>query len=285
MISGFVIIDKPDGLTSQGVVSRVRRALGMRRVGHGGTLDPMATGVLPVFVGRATRASGMMLEADKAYTAGFRCGFETDTCDTTGTVIRETGITPPSADVEAILPSFLGERMQTPPMYSAVKVGGRKLYELAREGEEVERKSRLITIYSIEYLGEKDGEHLINVSCSKGTYIRELVREIGEALGCGACMSSLRRTHTGPFDISMAVPLEDFMNAPSVRPIDELFARYPAFTVDAKKEHRIRNGADCRTKDTADGEYRIYSESGEFLILGSVENGVLKTVRSFFEVE
>ena len=283
MNSGFVLIDKPEGLTSQGVVSRVRRTLGIRRVGHGGTLDPIATGVLPVFVGRATRASELMLAADKAYLAGFRCGYETDTCDSTGTVIRETGIEPGEAAVREILPSLLGEREQTPPMYSAVKVEGRKLYELAREGVEIERKCRRITIRRIDYLGCTDGEHRIAVECSKGTYIRELVREIGAALGCGAVMTSLRRTRTGQFLLEEAVSLSVFQASPVLRPTDELFAQYPALTVDEAQEAKIRNGASFSI-DAADGEYRVYSPSDEFLMLGRAEDGTLVTVKSFFEV-
>ena len=283
-VNGFVIIDKPQGLTSQGVVSRVRRALGVRRVGHGGTLDPLATGVLPVFAGRATRASALLLDAGKAYTAGFVCGFETDTCDTTGNILRTTGLDASPNEVAALLPQFLGEREQTPPMYSAVKVGGRKLYELAREGREVERASRVITISAIEYLGQFNGEHRFSVDCSKGTYIRELVREIGEALGCGAAMSSLRRTRTGSFLLDEAVPLDEFCAAPSLRPVDELFCDRPSLTVSPELEARIRNGAAPRT-DAQPGEYRVYSDGGEFLALCRVTAGELQTVRSFFEVD
>lgn len=280
---GIIIIDKPESITSQGVVSRVRRTLGTKRVGHGGTLDPMATGVLPVFVGRATRASGMMLEADKTYRAGFRCGFSTDTLDTTGEVTHRTDRDTLPDAVRAALASFVGKQSQVPPMYSALKKDGKKLYELARKGIEIEREPRNIEIFSIDYLGYHDGEHTIEVSCSKGTYIRVLIADIGEKLGTLACMSSLRRIKTGMFSIENAVPLDE-VTINSLLPTDTLFAAHPTLTADMQTERKIRNGnaTPCRERG---GTYRVYAQDGAFLMLGEVRGGILYTVKSFFEVD
>ncbi len=282
--SGILLIDKPEGLTSQGVVSRVRRALGMKRVGHGGTLDPMATGVLPIFVGRATRASGMLLDADKSYRAGFVTGIRTDTQDTTGEVIERSDKQVDSADVRAILQRFVGKQQQTPPMYSAIKVDGKKLYELARKGVEVERKSREIEIFSIEYLGFENDIHTIDVHCSKGTYIRTLIDDIGRALSCGAAMCALRRTKTGRFTLNDAISLENLNENTPLMPVDSLWSDLPALTVSVEGESRVRVGANVRT-DSPDGEYRVYAPNGEFLMLGRVVDGTLSTQKNFFEVD
>lgn len=282
--SGILIVDKPEGLTSQGVVSRVRRALGIRRVGHGGTLDPMATGVLPIFVGRATRASGMLLDADKSYRAGFVTGIRTDTQDTTGEVIERSDKQVNSDDVREILQRFIGKQQQIPPMYSAIKVDGKKLYELARKGVEIERKSREIEIFSIEYLGLENDIHTIDVHCSKGTYIRTLIDDIGRALGCGAAMCALRRTKTGRFTLNSAVSLENLNENTPLMPVDELWSDLPTITVSAEGESRVRVGASVRT-DSPDGEYRVYAPNGEFLMLGRVADGTLSTQKNFFEVD
>lgn len=281
--SGILVIDKPEGLTSQGVVSRVRRALGIKRVGHGGTLDPMATGVLPIFVGRATRASGMLLDADKSYRAGFVTGIRTDTQDTTGEVIERNNKQVNSDDICTILQRFVGKQQQTPPMYSAIKVDGKKLYELARKGVEVERKSRDIEIFSIEYLGFENDMHTIDVHCSKGTYIRTLIDDIGNALGCGAAMCALRRTKTGRFTLNDAVSLENLNENTPLMPVDSLWSDLPALTVSAEGESRVRVGANVSV-DAADGEYRVYAPGGEFLMLGRIFDGTLSTQKNFFEV-
>ena len=282
--SGIIVLDKPEGLTSQQAVGRVRRALGIKHVGHGGTLDPMATGVLPIFVGRATRASGMLLDADKAYRAGFVCGIRTDTQDTTGEVISRCETLPSPKEVEAVLKHFVGRQQQVPPMYSAIKINGKKLYELARKGEEVERKAREIEIFSIEYHGFENGEHVIDVSCSKGTYIRTLIDDIGTQLGCGAAMSSLRRTRTGRFTLKDAVSLDALSADTPLLPTDSLWIDLPAVTVDPKREERIRHGGPVFA-DIPDGEVRVFSEDGEFLMLGRAEGRVLSSVKNFFEVD
>lgn len=282
--SGILVIDKPEGLTSQGVVSRVRRALGMKRVGHGGTLDPMATGVLPVFVGRATRASGMLLDADKSYRAGFVTGIRTDTQDTTGEIIERSDKQADPDDVRTVLQQFVGKQQQTPPMYSAIKVDGKKLYELARKGVEIERKSREIEIFSLKYLGFENNVHTIDVHCSKGTYIRTLIDDIGGALGCGAAMCALRRTKTGRFSLDDAVLLDNLNENTPLLPVDSLWSDLPALTVSAEAETRVRVGASVRV-NAPDGDCRVYAPSGDFLMLGRVDGGTLVTVKNFFEVD
>lgn len=282
--SGILVIDKPEGLTSQQVVGRVRRALGIRRVGHGGTLDPMATGVLPIFVGRATRASGMLLDADKSYLAGFVTGIRTDTQDTTGEIISRSDKSPSPGEVEAILQQFIGKQQQTPPMYSAIKVNGQKLYDLARKGVEIERKPREIEIFSIDYLGFDGAAHNIHVHCSKGTYIRTLIDDIGAALGCGAAMSSLRRTKTAGFTLEDAIPLENVTEFTPLIPVDTLWSEYPKLTVGEAEEARIRCGASV-SADVPGGVYRVYSPGGEFLMLGEVQGHTLTSRKNFFEVD
>ena len=210
-MNGIVIVDKPQGWTSQDVTARLRRVFNTRRIGHGGTLDPMATGVLPVFVGRATRGVEFFEHAEKVYETVLRPGITTDTEDITGTVLTHCEVSVSEAEVEAVLPQFRGQILQVPPMYSALKVNGQKLYDLARKGKEVERQPRPITIHELTLLKvDADGIHL-RVRCSKGTYIRTLCKDIGQALGCGGCMAALRRVQAGEYTIEEAVPLETLL--------------------------------------------------------------------------
>ena len=286
-MNGIVIIDKPQGWTSQDVTARLRRVFNTRRIGHGGTLDPMATGVLPVFVGRGTRGVEFFEHAEKIYETVLRPGMTTDTEDITGTVLTQTEVNVTAEMVEAILPQFRGDIMQVPPMYSALKVDGQKLYDLARKGKEVERQPRPITIHELTLLGvEEDGIHL-RVHCSKGTYIRTLCKDIGQALGCGGCMAALRRVQAGEYTISESVPLMELLETAEpekyLRPVDTMFRNYPAITLTAKQEIRCRNGNSFSvTMDP--GIYRAYSQNGEFLMLAKVEDGTMSTVKSFFEV-
>lgn len=287
-MNGIVIVDKPMDWTSQDVTARLRRVFGTRRIGHGGTLDPVATGVLPVFVGRATRAVEFFEHAEKTYETVLLPGVTTDTEDITGTVLsrKECAVTP--EQVEAVLGSFRGEIMQIPPMYSALKVGGRKLCDLARSGREVERKPRAITIHRLTLRGITPEGIALEVRCSKGTYIRTLCKDIGEALGCGGCMASLRRTSAGEYDLSQSVPLRELLETEHpesyLRPVDSMFTRYPAVTLSEKQETRCRNGNSFSVK-LPQGTYRAYGESGEFLMLARVTDGVMETVKSFFDVE
>lgn len=287
-LSGILLVDKPEGWTSHDVVGRLRRLTGQRRIGHSGTLDPMATGLLVVFLGRATRAVEFAEGHDKAYTALLRPGLVTDTLDTTGTVLESTGLRPTREELEAVLPAFRGEIEQLPPMYSALKHQGKKLYEIARAGGRVERKPRPVTIYRLECTGERGGDFVLEVECSKGTYIRSLCDDIGRALGCGACMSGLRRTRSGGFDAADALTLEEIeRRGPEncLLPVDALFAGLPDLLIeDEKAEKALRNGADVRLEAPFEGECRVYSRTGGFLLLGAVKGGVLHTIKSFFEV-
>ena len=209
MANGIIIIDKPADWTSMDVCAKLRGILKERRIGHGGTLDPMATGVLPVFVGSATRAVEFAEKGDKEYIAGLRLGLVTNTQDTTGEVLSESSAVPGREALEAVLPAFTGPIAQVPPMFSAIKRDGKKLYELARAGKEIHRDPRHITIHALELLeqtGERD--YLLRVRCSKGTYVRTLCHDIGEALSCGGCMYSLRRTMAAGFTLTEAVTLD-----------------------------------------------------------------------------
>ena len=286
-MNGIVIVDKPQGWTSQDVTARLRRVYATRRIGHGGTLDPMATGVLPVFVGRATRGVEFFEHAEKTYDTVLLLGRTTDTQDVTGATLAEKAVHLSPADIERVLPRFRGDILQVPPMYSALKVNGKKLYELARKGQEVERQPRPITVFELTNLGF-DGTRLsLRVRCSKGTYIRTLCQDIGDALGCGGCMEALRRVRAGEYGIEDAVPLEQLLESETperyLRGLDTMFAHCPAVTLTPNQEKRCRNGNPF-SSPLPQGTYRAYSQSGEFLMLAKVEDGVMTTIKSFFEV-
>lgn len=286
-MNGIVIVDKPQGWTSQDVTARLRRVFGTRRIGHGGTLDPMATGVLPVFVGRATRAVEFFEHAEKTYETVLLLGKKTDTQDVTGTVLEERAVDVTESQVEEVLARFRGEIMQVPPMYSALKVNGQKLYELARKGKQVERQPRPVTVYELTVLSFENNRLSLRVRCSKGTYIRTLCEDIGQALGCLGCMEALRRTQAGEYRLEDAVALEDLLESSTpescLRGMDTMFAQYPAVKLTANQEKRCRNG-NSFTRPMPDGIYRAYGENGEFLMLAKVEDGVMSTIKSFFEV-
>ena len=288
MPNGILIIDKPAGWTSMDVCAKIRGILHEKRVGHGGTLDPMATGVLPVFVGRATRAVEFAENGRKEYVAGLRLGLTTDTQDVTGEVLEENEAFVTGEQVEKTLSQFRGEILQVPPMYSAIKVHGKKLYELARKGKEVERKPRPVTIYELELLGRPDaGEDLrLRCLCSKGTYIRTLCHDIGGLLGCGGAMSSLRRTMAAGFTLADAVTIEDVQQRGEalLRPLDSLFSGYPAVTLRSPgQEKRVRCGNPVTAPGTAEGIYRVYGLSGEFLCLSRrTADGTLTSIKNFF---
>ena len=286
-MNGIVIVDKPEGWTSQDVVSKLRGVLHTRRIGHGGTLDPMATGVLPVFVGRGTRGVEFFEHAEKTYEAVLRLGVTTDTEDITGEVLETRPVEVSEEAFLACLEQFRGEIQQIPPMYSALKINGQKLCDLARKGKEVERKPRTITIHLLECLAFDGGNATLRVRCSKGTYIRTLCKDIGEKLGCGGCMASLRRTTAGAYNIEEAVALQTLIDAENpeqyLLPVDSMFAAYPAITLTAKQEKCCRNGASFTYPGDA-GTYRVYGQNGEFLALTKIEGGVMSTIKSFFDV-
>ena len=286
-MNGIVIIDKPQGWTSQDVTARLRRVYNTRRIGHGGTLDPMATGVLPVFVGRATRGVEFFEHAEKTYETVLQLGLTTDTEDVSGTELTRQEVNLTREQFEAVLPQFRGEILQVPPMYSALKINGQKLVDLARKGQEEERQPRPITIHELELLEFTGDTARLRVRCSKGTYIRTLCKDIGEALGCGGCMKELRRVQAGEYTISEAVPLLTLLESPTpedhLRTLDTMFRQYPAVTLTEKQEKRCRNG-NSFSLNLPEGTYRAYSQSGEFLMLAKVEDGVMSTIKSFFEV-
>lgn len=289
-LNGIMLIDKPCDWTSHDVVGKLRGILHERRIGHSGTLDPMATGLLVVFVGRATRAVEFAEADSKEYIAGLRLGISTDTQDITGNTLKSSNSLPSKAELEQALSAFKGEISQIPPMYSAIKVGGRKLYELARRGESVERKPRRVTIDKLDIIGENDGDYILDVVCSKGTYIRTLCNDIGDTLGCGGCMSSLRRVKAGAFSIEKAHTIDEIQAAADnggldeiIIPVDRLFSTYPELTVRDTAEKKLRNGNVIKLA-APNGTYRVYTETGGFLLLGEASDNKLKTIKSFFEV-
>ncbi len=286
-MNGIVIVDKPEGWTSQDVTAKLRGVFKTRRIGHGGTLDPMATGVLPVFVGRATRGVEFFEHAEKTYIARLRLGITTDTEDITGTVLEERPVSVTAEALEEVLSKFRGEIDQIPPMYSAIKINGQKLCDLARKGREVERQSRRVTIFRLECQEFNGTEATLLVHCSKGTYIRTLCKDIGASLGCGGCMAALRRVSAGAYTEENAVKLDTLVAAENpesyLQPVDSMFAAYPKITLTEKQEKRCRNGNSFSIA-LPEGTYRVYGASGEFLMLAKVENGIMATVKSFFEV-
>ena len=287
-MNGIVIIDKPQGWTSQDVTARLRRVFNTRRIGHGGTLDPMATGVLPVFVGRATRGVEFFEHAEKTYETVLRLGMTTDTEDISGNVLTEQDAFVTGEELEAVLEKFRGDILQVPPMYSALKINGQKLVDMARKGKTVERQPRPITIHELTLLGMEAEGIRLRVRCSKGTYIRTLCKDIGEALGCGGCMAALRRVQAGEYTIDEAVPLLQLLEETEpekfLRPVDTMFRNYPAVTLSEKQALRCRNGNSFSVK-LEEGTYRAYDQDGAFLMLAKVEDGVMSTIKSFFEVE
>lgn len=283
-MDGILILNKPAGITSFGVVARVRRMIHEKKIGHAGTLDPMATGVLPLFLGRATRAIGLLPCTDKTYVARMRLGIRTDTGDSTGKVLAECPVCVGQADVARVLPDFTGHIFQIPPMYSAVHKNGERLYELARRGEVVERDARPVTVHALTLLAadERAGEYTLRVACSSGTYIRTLVEDIGEALGCGATMTALERTAAAGFCIEQAYTLED-IEAFSLKKSLEIHAlsvEYPfnilrGIEITTKQAVRFCNGGflslERLTGAPVSGLCRVYAPDGLFLGLGEAD--------------
>ena len=276
------------------VCAKLRGMFHEKRVGHAGTLDPMATGVLPVFLGRATRAVSFASEGEKEYVAGLKLGLVTNTQDTSGEVLEQHPVSVTPEELEAVLSAFRGDIQQVPPMDSAIKINGRKLYELARKGREVERPARPVTIHALTMEEQTaPDEFIIRVRCSKGTYVRTLCHDIGRALGCGGCMSSLRRTMAAGFTLEDAVTLEQVQQAEDplslLLPIDAYFAGRPVLTLRPEAERKLRNGMTLvlsreELPEQLQGECRVYGAEGEFLALGRCEGQKLITVKSFFSV-
>lgn len=295
-ISGLIILDKPAGISSQTAVNKVRRAFNTKRVGHTGTLDPMATGVLPVLVGSAVKASELLVSDEKCYEATLKLGLTTDTLDTTGEILsRFEGQLPTYEDLLSVLPDFTGDIMQTPPMYSALKVSGKKLCDLARSGVEVERQNRPVTVFSLDAKEtETAGEFLLSVHCSKGTYIRTLCDDIGKALGCGGVMAALRRTASGDFSLDASVDVDTLLSSDEPEkyliPTDKLFEKLPEVRLPEFYSKLARCGNEIYLKKLGlsfeeGARVRVYDSTGDFFAVSectSFEGGLaLKSVKMF----
>lgn len=281
-MDGVLVVDKPAGLTSFDVVREVRRALGLKKAGHTGTLDPMATGVLPVCLGDATRLAQFITEATKVYEATVRLGATTDTLDAEGRVLEERPVPPLSAALlETALDAFRGTFAQTPPMYSAVRVGGRRLYELARAGETVERAPRQVTVHELLLRDFSANEVRLTVHASKGFFVRSLAADLGEALGCGAHLTALRRTRSGPFTLAEAVPLAEVQREPAgvgarlLSPTQAL-RDLPALTLSSADAARVRHGALVEVPAGATGLHRVHGPDGALLAVAEAVAGRLK---------
>ena len=288
LMNGIIVIDKPPRFTSFDVVAVMRGLFGTKKVGHTGTLDPMATGVLPILIGSATKAQDLTPDSGKEYVAGFRLGVVTDTEDSTGTVKETFPVTADEKALESALSHFRGEILQVPPMYSAIQKNGVRLYDLARKGIEVEREARPVTIHELELLEyrQETGEGSIRVRCSKGTYVRTLCADLGKRLGCGGIMTSLRRTAACGYTIKDSIPLDEAKSLKAegvleqrLRPVDSLFLEYRPLKVTGPQAKRFQNGGALALERTgvkkeADGaNIRVYGPDGIFLGLGRVRRG------------
>ncbi|EWH02120.1 tRNA pseudouridine(55) synthase TruB [Halomonas sp. BC04] len=279
-VNGVLLLDKPQGASSNHALQRARRLFQAQKAGHTGTLDPMATGLLPVCFGEATKFSSFLLEADKVYRTRVQLGVVTDTGDAEGEVVERQAVPALSeADIEAVLARFRGEIEQVPPMYSALKHQGRKLYELAREGKTVERAARRVTVYDARLLAHDGDAFTLEVRCSKGTYIRTLAEDIGRALGCGAHITALRRLKTGPFDASEMVAFDGLEARPDqadlearLLPVDVLVAHLPSLELDVEAVTRLQHGQSAVVSPgaMAPGETTRLYHDGTFVGLGVV---------------
>lgn len=295
-MNGIICVNKPAGFTSFDVVAKLRGILRERRLGHGGTLDPMATGVLPVFVGTATKACDIMPDNTKSYRAGFRLGETTDTQDVTGEVLSRSDMAVGEDALRAVIPEFIGEIMQLPPMYSAVQVNGQRLYDLARKGVEVEREPRRIEVFAIELVSYDEGtrEGVLDISCGKGTYIRTIISDIGGKLGCGGVMTSLVRTSSGGFTLGDCFTFEQIQQARDedrlaelILPIERVFAKLPRLRLNEAQTRMYRNGVKLditRVHDIKQGvaDYAVYGSDGAFIgtALADFEGGILRVAKN-----
>lgn len=285
-MDGVIVLNKPKGKTSHDMVYFIRKLTHIKRVGHTGTLDPMAEGVLPICIGKATKAADMLTASDKRYTAVLTLGKTTDTLDAEGEVTSESDVTCTEEQIRAAVGEFVGEIEQIPPMYSAIKKDGKKLYELAREGIEIERESRRVTIYSIDILKIEEKNVTIDVRCSKGTYIRTLCDDIGARLGCGAYMTSLVRTQSGMFSIENSYSPDELDGDISDKliPTDRLFSHMKSVKVNDFLAGKVKNGVPLRLKNLDEGgEYRVYDENGNFLCVSVYNGGALKMEKAFWD--
>ena len=288
-MNGIIIVDKPKGKTSHDIVYAMRRLTSVKKVGHTGTLDPMATGVLPICIGSATKVADMLTLSNKTYRAELILGKTTDTQDAEGEVLTEHEVNCGEDEIRDVVMRFVGEIEQIPPMYSAIKKNGKKLYELARQGIEVEREPRKVTIHSIDIIAVNGKSVTIDVSCSKGAYIRTLCADIGEKLGTGAYMNALRRTRTGAFTIEESYTLEELTRladngeiTKALIPIDRMFDSLPAITLNEKQKKSVTNGVRMTYKGVEGQSYRVYDENGIFLCISKIIDGRLTLEKSFW---
>ena len=295
-ISGILPVNKPQGWTSFDVVAKLRGVLKIKRLGHAGTLDPMATGVLPVFVGKATKACDILPDTKKAYTAGFKLGVTTDTLDITGNVLEQKPSQVTRGQLESVKAQFTGEITQLPPMYSAVKVDGKRLYQLAREGKTVERKPRICVVHEITItdFDENTQQGEMTISCEKGTYVRTIIDDIGQALGTGAVMTSLVRTYSGGFDISQCLTIEQIADtcaqgrlAQVIMPTHKAFELYDDIHLEQRQTALYKNGVklyahQVQADSKSDKTFRVFGADGEFLGLAAFENEMLRSVKNFY---
>lgn len=272
-VDGVLLLDKPVGMTSNDALQKARRLFSAAKGGHTGTLDPLASGLLPLCFGEATKFSADLLDADKTYEAILRLGVETDTGDAEGKVTATAAVAVSDDDIGAVLPRFSGPILQVPPMHSALKRDGRPLYELARQGVVVERPARPVTIHAIDVLGRDADSLRLRVRCSKGTYIRVLATDIGQALGCRAHLAALRRTEVATLDLAQAVSLADLesLDEPArvgrLQPVDALLSGLPAVVIDGAAESRFRHGNPVDLPAGLSGKIRVYAD-GRLLGLG-----------------
>ncbi|MBE6792397.1 MAG: tRNA pseudouridine(55) synthase TruB [Ruminococcaceae bacterium] len=292
-MNGILCLDKPADMTSFSCCAVVRRLLGVKKVGHAGTLDPMATGVLPLLVGNASKALDWLPVHDKSYTATLRFGFTSDTLDVWGQVVSTNKPLPTLADIEAALPQFRGNILQVPPMTSALKIDGTRLYELARQGKTVERIARPVTVYQLDILDFDPvaGELTLHCACSKGTYIRSICDDLGRELGCGAIMTALRRTKAAGFSLNDCVTLDEARALAQegtlgarLLPVETVLATYPAVTVTAPQAVRFRNGGALaldRLRTPVTQTVRVFAPDGTFLGLGVPADGELTIGKLF----
>lgn len=293
--SGIIILNKPCGISSHRCVGIVRKALNMKKVGHTGTLDPEASGVLPILAGPATRASDFLTMEDKKYRARILLGTRTDTLDMAGDVLETNPVTVREDDVRRVVAGFVGNIEQIPPMYSAIQINGERLYNLARQGIDVKREPRSITIFSIDIVGIELPFVTLDVHCSKGTYIRTLASDIGDALGCGGCISELTRTASGVFTIDKAITPEELLSlseegkaGEAIIPLDTFFENYESIFLDKKRADRVKNGVPIYYRGKVQGQlYRIYDEERNFIALSRAdfEDGreCLKLIKGFYK--
>ncbi|MDB4968424.1 MAG: tRNA pseudouridine synthase [Myxococcales bacterium] len=286
-MTGVLVIDKPAGLTSFDVVAQVRRALGERRVGHTGTLDPMATGVLPICVGEATKLVPFLVGGDKEYEAEALLGVTTDSLDATGVVTSETNASHVSrSDVEQALPGFVGVIQQRPPMHSAVRVDGERLYKLAHRGLEVDRAARPVVVHALTLLGFEGPRLRFHVRCGKGTYVRSLAADLGAVLGVGAHLTALRRTRVGPFSLEHAVPLDALGPAAELTTPAEALADHATVALDVDQMRDVRAGklrtiATLRAPEGAGSHVRMLGPDGTLVAVAEAHDGQLTLARVF----